>query len=106
MLSTHGRYDFSPIDQRPDYAWPGGKRLAVYLALNVEQFGWDKSVESAIAPAGMHNKQSVFSWRDYGNRVGFWRLMDLFEKGLAWTGLDFIQKEVGLDWTRLYSRGG
>ena len=80
MLSHHGRYDFSPISQRPNYSWPDGKRLAVYIALNVEQFAWDKSVESAIAPSGMHNKQSVYSWRDYGNRVGFWRLMDLFDE--------------------------
>ncbi|MDP6691252.1 MAG: polysaccharide deacetylase family protein [Alphaproteobacteria bacterium] len=80
MLSHHGRYEFSPISQRPDYSWPEGKRLAVYIALNVEQFAWDKSVESAIAPSGMHNKQSVYSWRDYGNRVGFWRLMDLFDE--------------------------
>ncbi len=79
MLSHHGRYEFSPISQRPDYSWPEGRRLAVYIALNVEQFAWDKSVESAIAPSGMHNKQSVYSWRDYGNRVGFWRLMDLFD---------------------------
>lgn len=80
MLSHHGRYEFSPISQRPDYSWPEGRRLAVYIALNVEQFAWDKSVESAIAPSGMHNKQSVYSWRDYGNRVGFWRLMDLFDE--------------------------
>ncbi|HJM94027.1 MAG: polysaccharide deacetylase family protein [Alphaproteobacteria bacterium] len=80
MLSHHGRYDFSPISQRPNYSWPDGKRLAVYIALNVEQFAWDKSIESAIAPSGMHNKQSVYSWRDYGNRVGFWRLMDLFDE--------------------------
>ena len=79
MLSHHGCYEFSPISQRPDYSWPEGRRLAVYIALNVEQFAWDKSVESAIAPSGMHNKQSVYSWRDYGNRVGFWRLMDLFD---------------------------
>ena len=80
MLTTHGRYDFSAISQRPDYSWPEGKRLAVYIALNVEQFAWDKSVPSAIAPGGMHNEQSVFAWRDYGNRVGFWRLMELFDE--------------------------
>jgi peptidoglycan/xylan/chitin deacetylase (PgdA/CDA1 family) len=80
MLSTHGRYEYSPISERPDYFWPEGKRLAVYVALNVEQFAWDESIESAIAPSGMHNKQSVYSWRDYGNRVGFWRLMELFDE--------------------------
>ncbi|MDA1098554.1 MAG: polysaccharide deacetylase family protein [Proteobacteria bacterium] len=80
MLSTHGRYEYSPISQRPDYSWPESKRLAVYVALNVEQFAWDESIESAIAPSGMHNKQSVYAWRDYGNRVGFWRLMELFDE--------------------------
>ena len=80
MLSTHGRYNYSPISERPDYSWPEGKRLAVYVALNVENFAWNESIESAIAPSGMHNKQSVYSWRDYGNRVGFWRLMELFDE--------------------------
>ena len=38
MLHTHGRYDYSNITERPDYSWPGGKRLAVYVAVNIEQF--------------------------------------------------------------------
>ena len=80
MLPSHGRYDFSAISQRPDYAWPEGRRLAVYIALNVEQFAFGEGLDSAIAPSGLHNQQSVFSWRDYGNRVGFWRLMELFDE--------------------------
>ena len=28
MLPRHGRYDFSPINERPDFSWPDGKRLA------------------------------------------------------------------------------
>ena len=27
-LPTHSRFDYISIDQRPDYSWPGGKRLA------------------------------------------------------------------------------
>ena len=38
MLHTHGRYAYSNITERPDYSWPGGKRLAVYVAVNIEQF--------------------------------------------------------------------
>jgi hypothetical protein len=38
MLRTHGRYAYSNITKRPDYSWPGGKRLAVYGAVNIEQF--------------------------------------------------------------------
>ena len=38
MLPTHGRYRHSSIVSRPDYTWPGGRRLAVYIAVNVEAF--------------------------------------------------------------------
>jgi len=37
-LPDHGRYDYSPIGRRPLYDWPGGKRLAIYLGLNLEHF--------------------------------------------------------------------
>ena len=36
MLKTHGRYDYSAISKRPDYSFPGGKRLAIHMSLNVE----------------------------------------------------------------------
>ena len=34
-LPHHNRYAYSPITERKDYAWPDGKRLAVYLGLNI-----------------------------------------------------------------------
>src|SRR2546427_173782 len=49
MLPTHGRYEYSNITTRPDYSWPGGKRLAVYLALNIEAFGFGVGKGAAIA---------------------------------------------------------
>ena len=79
MLPTHGRYKFSAITQRPDYGWPGDKRLAFYIALNVEQFSFGQGKGSQIAPSDQAASQSVYSWRDYGNRVGFWRLLELFD---------------------------
>ena len=39
-LPGHSRYDYSPIVKRPDYTWPGGKRLAFYIALNIEHFAF------------------------------------------------------------------
>ena len=80
MLPTHGRYEFSPIINRPDYSWPEGKRLAVYVALNVEQFSFGEGKGAAIAPPDQAQSHSVFSWRDYGNRVGVWRLLELFDE--------------------------
>lgn len=80
MLEDHGRYAYSSIDSRPVYDWPGGKRLAVYIAMNIEVFRYGKGKGAAIAPPDQANSHSVYSFRDYGNRVGFWRLMDLFDK--------------------------
>lgn len=80
MLRNHGRYDYSNITKRPDYSWPGGKRLAVYVAFNIEAFGFGDGKGSAIAPPDQALSHSVYSWRDYGNRVGVWRLFDMMDE--------------------------
>ena len=80
MLPTHGRYDYSNITKRGDYSWPEGRRLAVYVALNIEAFGFGVGKGAAIAPPDQARSHSVFSWRDYGNRVGIWRLFDLLDE--------------------------
>ena len=80
MLPTHGRYEYSNITTRPDYSWPGGRRLAVYLALNIEAFGFGVGKGAAIAPPDQAQSHSVYSWRDYGNRVGIWRLFELLDE--------------------------
>ena len=79
MLKTHGRYDYSNILKRPVYDWPNGKRLAVYVAMNIEVFSYGEGKGAAITPPEQSTSHSVYSWRDYGNRVGFWRLMEMFD---------------------------
>ena len=44
QLPAHKRYAYSPIVKRPDYAWPGGKRLAFYIALNIEHFAFGTGI--------------------------------------------------------------
>src|SRR6185503_6845035 len=80
MLPTHGRYEYSNITTRPDYTWPGGRRLAVYIALNIEAFGFGMGKGAAIAPPDQAQSHSIYSWRDYGNRVGIWRLFELLDE--------------------------
>lgn len=80
MLPTHDRYPYSSIHSRPTYEWPNGTRLAVYVALNIEQFAYGEGKGAAIAPPDQAVSDSVFSWRDYGNRVGVWRLFDLLDE--------------------------
>src|SRR6516162_3691817 len=69
----HGRYGYSPIVSRSVYDWPAGKRLAVYIALNLEQFTFGAGLGAELAPGGPHPDVLNYSWRDYGNRVGVWR---------------------------------
>ena len=76
-LKHHGRYAYSAITRRPGYSWPGGKRLAVHLCLNVEHFAFGEGLGNDYgAPQAQPNARS-FAWRDYGNRVGAWRLLEL-----------------------------
>jgi peptidoglycan/xylan/chitin deacetylase (PgdA/CDA1 family) len=74
----HGRYRYSAIKSRPQYDWPGGKRLAVYLGLNLETFAFAEGFGAQLAPAPHQPDVMNYSWRDWGNRVGAWRLIDLF----------------------------
>lgn len=77
-LPTHGRYDYRPITRRARYVWPKGKGLAVYLALNLEHFAFGEGLGAELVPSGHHPDVLNYAWRDYGNRVGAWRLLDLF----------------------------
>ena len=62
MIRTHGRYPYSNITKRPVYDWPNGARLAVYVAVNIEQFSFGEGKGAAIAPPDQANSHSVFSW--------------------------------------------
>jgi allantoinase len=74
------RYQYSAITERADYHWPNAKRLAVYVALNVEQYRFGEGMIEELVPAGAQPDVLNYSWCDYGTRVGVWRLLDLFEE--------------------------
>ena len=52
QLPYHDRYAYSPIVDRPDYSWPDGKRLAVYLGLNIEHFAFGAGDGHLLTVAG------------------------------------------------------
>ena len=79
-LKRHNRYDYSPITQRRDFSWPGGRRLAFYIALNVEHFSFGEGLGHTPTALGPPPDQRNFAWRDYGLRVGIWRIFDLMEE--------------------------
>lgn len=79
-LAHHDRYDYSPIIDRPDFSWPEGKRLAFYLALNVEHFEFGGRLGHTPTTLGPAPDPRNYAWRDYGLRVGIWRIFDLADE--------------------------
>jgi allantoinase len=79
-LPGHARYAYSAIVKRPNYDWPGGKRLAFYLALNVEHFAFGGPLGHTPTSLGPPPDPRNYAWRDYGLRVGIWRIFDLAEE--------------------------
>ena len=77
-------YDFVPMPHRKPLKWPDGKRLAVMLTLNLEYWDLLKDTEEPyyaggppILPdpiPGNVADYPNFSWREYGQRVGIWRM--------------------------------
>ena len=74
-------YPYSPIVDREPIHWPGGARVAFYVGLNVEHFHVDKPSTSVfegtttLVPDALNH-----GWRDYGPRVGIWRMIDAFDR--------------------------
>ena len=79
-LPQHGRYDYAPLPERRDYDWPGGRRLAFCLTNNMSWNAFGKGRGHDNAKHGEPQTQRNYSWRDYGNRVGIWRLFDLADE--------------------------
>jgi allantoinase len=79
-LPHPGRFDDVPIVRRPAGAWPEGKRLAVYVALNLESYAFGEGLSEDIVPGSGTPDVLNWSWREYGNRVGAWRLLDAFKQ--------------------------
>lgn len=73
------RLSYRPITDRPSFAWPGDKRLAVYFAVCVEWFAYGPGRGLALSPGLSSPDTYNWGWREYGNRVGGFRLIDLFD---------------------------
>jgi len=80
MLASHDRFPYSDIWSRPQYAWPDGKRLAVYVAINIEHFPYGVPCGVDLDRATQPWSQRSWLWREYGNRIGGFRLIELFRE--------------------------
>jgi allantoinase len=83
MLPTE-RLDYSPIAGRRRLVLPGGARVAVWVVVNVEEWDPQEAMPRTVLtpPAGGSPMPDIpnWAWHEYGNRVGFWRMLEVFDE--------------------------
>lgn len=79
-LPDAGRFAYLPITRRASYRWPNGAGLAVYLGFNLEHFAFGEGLGAGIGPTSPQPDVLNYAWREYGNRVGAWRCLELFDQ--------------------------
>ncbi|MFT5391340.1 MAG: allantoinase [Gammaproteobacteria bacterium] len=75
------RVDYSPIINRPAIHWPNGARVALWVSPNVEHYEFEPEFDGYKNPWTRTPYPDVqqYSYRDYGNRVGFWRMLEVLD---------------------------
>jgi len=82
----HDFYPWSNLFERKPIAWPDGKSVAVWILVNLEWFPIVPEDKPFRAPGHMvtpYPDYRHYTARDYGTRVGFYRLLDAFTKAGA-----------------------
>ncbi|MGH7097787.1 MAG: polysaccharide deacetylase family protein [Stellaceae bacterium] len=83
MLPTE-RLPYSPIAGRPKLTLPDGARLAVWVIVNVEEWDINETMPRTVLtpPAGGAPMPDIpnWAWHEYGNRVGFWRMLETLDE--------------------------
>jgi allantoinase len=81
MHSDPNLYDYWPYEGRPKIVWPGGKKLAFWIAPNIEYYEFTPPANPQRQPWPRGNPDITgYSQRTWGNTIGHWRLMDLLDK--------------------------
>jgi len=82
----HDLYPWSALKDRPPVQWPDGKSVALWLCVSLEWFPITPSDTPFRAPGHMQTAYPDYrhyTARDYGNRVGVYRLLEAFAKAGA-----------------------
>src|ERR1700761_1521488 len=107
MSTLYPRYGFEPSIYRKPVAFPGEHRLAVFIDVNIEHvpFG-SPALAHAVYPGTLQYSPDILNhgWRDYGNRVGLWRIMKAMDKhGMRGTGN--LHSDVCREYPQIISEG-
>lgn len=85
--TDHGLFDSQPIVARKPVAWPGGARLAVGIVVSIEHYEMVQAPGAFLPvtlPGGMgrgpYPDFRSYSLREYGNRIGVFRVMEALDR--------------------------
>jgi allantoinase len=78
------RIAYSAITKRPPLRLPNNARMGVWVIVNVEEWDANQPMPRTVLtpPAGGSPSPDIpnWAWHEYGNRVGFWRLLKVFDE--------------------------
>ena len=89
MMSLEpNRFDYLPMIDRPIIRWPNEARVALWIAPNVEHYEYlPPQAPFDPWPRTPHPDVQQYSLRDYGNRVGFWRMLEVLDNPQHWCSI-------------------
>jgi peptidoglycan/xylan/chitin deacetylase (PgdA/CDA1 family) len=76
---SYGPFPYSPIISRPKLEWPSGAHVALWIIPNIEYFSLEER-PGGYGPGGKIPDVVMWGERDYGNRVGVFRIMDVLDR--------------------------
>lgn len=81
-MDPFDRIAYSPMPERPPLLWPGGARVAMWIVPNIEHYEYlPRRVQPRNPwPRMPHPDVLGYSVRDYGNRVGLWRMLEVLDR--------------------------
>lgn len=105
----YGPYQYSPIVRRKPWRWPNGARVALWVIPNIEFFALDEMIPASAGGGGKVPDVPGWSVRDYGNRIGVFRIMEVLDRyGIRGTvalnsdlcdhHIEIIEEGMARDW--------
>jgi allantoinase len=78
---VHDRIPYSPIVDRMPLHWPADAKIALWVVPNIEHYEYLPPPGPVDPyPRSPHPDVRKFAYHDYGNRVGFWRMLDVLDE--------------------------
>jgi allantoinase len=104
-LTQSKHYDYVPIIDREPLALPNKARVAIVPYINIEHFPADIPGTAIIPGTQQFNPDPLnYGWRDYGNRVGLWRMMELMDS-IGMRGTVCLNSDVIREYPRVLEEG-